>query len=382
MVDIAKLVNPTVRRLNPCVHGGDVWKISEKHHMPLSKVVDFSVPINPMGTPKKALESIRKNLDLIKNYPDPEHEWLIKTFSDYAEVKPDNIIVGSGSTELIYLFVEVFSNGEYDTVIPIPVFNEYKKATIKVGGTPLLLKCDPGTNFNLDIEELEKMISSKTRIIFLCNPNSPTGKVYDKDDILHVIKLAAEKNVLVFLDEDYVEFVEDAKRYSMAEYVTRYNNLFVLRSLTKFFGLAGLRIGFGITSPEIIDALKRAKMPWTVNSLAMFAAKEAVKDTDFIQRSRFFISRSKRQMLRMLQGIPWLKVHPSETNFFLVEINKGNFTSTQLKEELEKHGLLIRDCCDFDGLDNRYFRVSVNKPENNKKLVAHLKAFAKSSKLS
>jgi threonine-phosphate decarboxylase len=308
MVDISKLVKPTVQRLNPCVHGGDVWKISEKYHIPLDQVIDFSVPLNPMGTPKKALQSIRQHLSLIKNYPDPEHEWLIETFSTYAGVKPNNIIVGSGSTELIYLFVEVFLNGESDVVIPIPVFNEYKKATMKVGGRPLFLKCDPAENFNLDLEKLEKAISKKTRIIFLCNPNSPTGNLYEKEDILRIVRLAAEKNVLVFLDEDYVEFVDDAKRYSMAEYVTRYNNLFVLRSLTKFFGLAGLRIGFGIASPDIVDALKRAKMPWTVNSLVMFAAKEAVQDDDFIKRSRVLISRSKEQMQKTFQELPWLKV--------------------------------------------------------------------------
>ena len=286
--------------------------------------------------------------------------------------------MGSGSTELIYLFVEVFLNGEDDVVIPIPMFNEYNKATMKMGGSPLFLKCNSTENFHLDLEKLEKAISKKTRIIFLCNPNSPTGKLYEKEDVLHIVRLAAEKNVLVFLDEDYVEFVDDAKRYSMAEYVTRYNNLFVLRSLTKFFGLAGLRMGFGIASSDVVDALKRAKMPWTVNTLAMFAAKAAVQDDDFIKRSRLLISRGKKQMQKMFQELPWLKVYPSETNFFLVEITKGSLTSTQIKERLEKKGILIRDCCDFDGLNNRFFRVSVNKPEKNKKLIEYLKLFVNS----
>jgi len=182
----------------------------------------------------------------------------------------------------------------------------------------------------------------------------------------------------VFLDEDYVDFVDDNKRYSMAEYVKRYDNLFVLRSLTKFFGLAGLRIGFGIGSSDFVKTLKKAKMPWSVNSLAMFAAMEAVKDDDFIKKSRLLISRSKRQMQEMLQEIPWLKVYPSETNFFLIEITEGDLTSSQLKEGLARKGLLIRDCSDFDGLNNRFFRVSVNKPEENKKLIEHLKSFVNS----
>ncbi len=375
MVDVTKLVKPTIRVLNPCVHGGDVWRISEKYHIPLDQVMDFSVPLNPLGTPRKALLSIRQHLSLINNYPDPSHEWLLGAFSDYVGVKPQNVIVGSGSTELIYLFLEVFLNKENDVLIPIPVFNEYKKATLKVGGNPQFLKCNPAENFYLDFEKLEQAITKRTRVIFLCNPNSPTGNLYRKEDVLHVIKLASDNDVLVFLDEDFVEFVYDAQRFSLAEYVSRYNNLFVLRSLTKFFGLAGLRMGFGIASADVVDALKKAKMPWTVNTLAMFAAKAAVQDQGFIRRSRLLIARGKRQMLEMFEELPWLKVYPSETNFFLVEITKAGLTSTLIKEELEKKGILIRDCCDFDGLNNMFFRVSVNKPENNKKLFENLKAF-------
>ncbi|MDH5375764.1 MAG: threonine-phosphate decarboxylase CobD [Candidatus Bathyarchaeota archaeon] len=378
MVDISKLVKATIAELNPCFHGGNIWEISEKFKIPLNQVIDFSVPINPLGVPKKVLQSIRQHLSLIKNYPDPNHEWLLETLSNYLGVKSNNIIVGNGSTELIYLFAEVFVESGYEAVIPIPTFGEYKMATMRVGGRPLFLRCNPAKNFRLNFEKLEKAISKKTRIIFFCNPNSPTGILYEKDDVLRIIRLAAEKNVLVFLDEDYVDFVDDNKRYSMAEYVTRYDNLFVLRSLTKFFGLAGLRIGFGIGSPDVVRTLKKAKMPWSVNSLAMFAAMEAVKDDDFIKKSRLLISRSKRHMQEMLQEIPWLKVYPSETNFFLLEITEGDLTSSQLKEGLASKGLLIRDCSDFDGLNNRFFRVSVNKPEENKKLIEHLKSFVNS----
>jgi threonine-phosphate decarboxylase len=375
MVEISKLIKAPIKKLSPCFHGGNVWRTSEKFKIPLNQVIDFSVPINPLGIPKKALKSIRQHLNLIKNYPDPDHEWLIKTLSNYAGVESDNIIVGNGSTELIYLFTEVFVESGYDAVIPIPTFGEYKIATSRVGGSPLLLRCDPAKNFRLNFEKLEKAISKKTRMIFFCNPNSPTGILYERDDVLRIVRLAAEKNVLVFLDEDYIDFVDDNKRYSMADYVTHYDNLFILRSLTKFFALAGLRIGFGIASLDVVGALKRAKMPWSVNSLAMFAAAEAVKDDDFVKKSRLFISKSKRHMQKMLQEIPWLRVYPSQTNFFLVEITKGPLTSTQLKNRLDTKGMLIRDCSDFDGLNNRFFRLSVNKPEENKKLVEHLKSF-------
>jgi threonine-phosphate decarboxylase len=376
MVDVHKLMKTPIRELSPYVHGGNIWKASREFGITLNQVIDFSSPINPMGIPKKVLPSIRRHLSLIKNYPDPDHEWLLEALSNYVGVDSNNIVVGNGSTELIYLFTEVFVDGGSEAVIPVPTFGEYKMATMRVGGRPSLVRCDPTHNFRLSFEKLEKAFSKNTRMIFLCNPNSPTGRLYERDNVLRIIKLASEKDALVFLDESYVDFVNDDKRYSMTKYIARYDNLFVLRSLTKFFALAGLRIGFGVASPDLVKALKRAKMPWSVNSLAMFAAMEAVKDEEYIKKSRMLISRSKREMQTMLQEIPWLRVYPSETNFFLAEITRADLTATQLKQGLARTGLLIRDCSNFDGLDNRFLRVSVNKPEENKRLIEHLKSFA------
>ncbi|UCC58945.1 MAG: threonine-phosphate decarboxylase [Candidatus Bathyarchaeum sp.] len=376
MVDISKLVKESFRTLSPYFHGGNVWELSEKYNIPLDQLIDFSISTNPLGVPEKALQNIRQSLNLISHYPDPDHEWLLEALSNSADVEPDNVIVGNGSTELIYLFTEVFIESGYEVIIPVPTFSEYKAATERFGGNMTFINCDPAKNFQLNFEELKRAISKKTRIIFLCNPNSPTGCLHEKDDILRFIGFAAEKNVLVFLDEDYIDFVDDSKRYSMAEYVGDYDNLFVLRSLTKFFGLAGARIGFGIASPTLVEILRRAKMPWSVNSLAMFGAVEAVKDEDFIKKSRLLLQRSKREMLEMFRAIPWLKVYPSETNFLLVEIIQGELTSTQLQKGLAKRGFLIRDCKDFDGLHHRFFRVTVRRPEENIKLIETIKSFS------
>ena len=377
MVDVSKLVKESLRNLSPYFHGGNVWEISEKYNIPVNQLLDFSISTNPLGVPEKALESIRQHLNLIHHYPDPEPEWLLEALAKSVDAKPANIIVGNGSTELIYLFNEVFLENGYEAVIPVPTFSEYKAAIERTSGNMTFLRCDPAKNFKLNLEELENCISEKTRIIFICNPNSPTGCLYEKDDILRVITLAEENDVLVFLDEDYIDFVDDGKRYSMAEYVNKCNNLFVLRSLTKFFGLAGIRIGFGIGSPDLVKILRNVKMPWSVNSLAMFAAAEAVKDTEFIRKSRLLVSKSRKDMQQMLKAIPWLKVYPSETNFVLNEIIHGDLTSAQLSEELAKKGFLIRDCEDFDGLNNRFFRVTVRRPEENRKLVEHIKALGK-----
>jgi threonine-phosphate decarboxylase len=377
MVDVSKLVKESLRTLTPYFHGGNVWEISEKYNIPVDQLIDFSISTNPLDAPETALESIRQNLNLVKHYPDPDPKWLLEALAKSAGVEPNNIIVGNGSTELIYLFNEVFLENGYEAVIPIPSFSEYKAAIERFGGTMTFLKCEPEKNFQLNIEELERTISKKTRIIFLCNPNSPTGALYEKSDILRIIKYAAERNIFVFLDEDYIDFVDDNKRYSMAEYVNEYKNLFVLRSLTKFFGLAGLRIGFGIGSPDLVTVLKNVMMPWSVNILAMFATVSAIEDTNFIKKSRILVSNSRKEMQELFKTVPWLKVYPSETNFLLIEIMRGDLTSTLIREALAKKGFLIRDCKDFDGLNNRFFRVTVRRPEENKRLIKQIKSVGK-----
>jgi len=374
MVDVSKLVKKPFKDMTPCFHGGNVWELAENCNIPVDQIIDFSVSTNPLGAPKTALDLMEKNLNCVEHYPDPNHKWLLEDIAKSVDLSAENIVIGNGSTELIYLFSEIFLDNQTDAIIPTPFFSEYKATIKRFDSKMVFLDCKPEQGFQLNLKDLENLISEKTRVIFLCNPNSPTGVLYKKEDLLKIVKFAAERDVFVFVDEDYIDFVDKEKRYSMAEYVNQYNNLFVLRSLTKFFGLAGIRIGFGIGSPDLITVLKNAKLPWTVNSLAMFATEAAIKDTEYIKKSRELISQGRTKIVTLFKSIPWLKVYPSETNFLLIEIMHPKLTSTQLREELAKKGLLIRDCKDFDGLNDKFFRVAVRKPEENKKLVEHIKS--------
>ena len=296
MVDVSKLIKKSLKTLTPYFHGGNVWEISEKYEIPVNQLIDFSISTNPLGAPESALNSINNHLNLIKHYPDPNPEWLLNIIAKTAGVSSKNVILGNGSTELIYLFNEVFLENGYEAVIPVPSFSEYKAAIERFGGKIVFLECDSKHNFELNVDNLEKLVTEKTRIIFLCNPNSPTGVLYPRKDVLRIIKFAEKHNILVFLDEDYIDFVDDAKRYSMAELVNDYQNLFILRSLTKFFSLAGVRIGFGIGSQEIVNCLKNIMMPWSVNTLAMYSTASALNDNDFTNKSRTLVSNGRKQM--------------------------------------------------------------------------------------
>lgn len=376
MTNVLDLARENIKKLTPYMHGGNIWGISRKLQIPLSEIMDFSVSTNPYGPPRGVLQAIRNGLWLVGSYPDPDPKELKGLLADQiGNVKAENITLGNGSIELIYLFAEAFLDSGHEAIIPVPTFGEYEIATMRAGSKPKFVEYRLFNNQPLGAKDVEKAVTDRTRLIFLCNPNSPTGLMLPQDEIIEIIRFAEKRDILVLLDENYVDFVDEEKMYSMAEHVMEFSNLFVLKSLTKFFNLVGLRIGFGVASRDIVNILDKVRMPWNVNNLAVVAAKEAVRDRDFMKKSRSLVSRERAYMLRQLQRIKWLDVHPSDANFFLIKITKDGLTSTQLKEKLVMNRILVRDCANFRGLNDGFFRVSVRRHSDNKALLKSLQQF-------
>lgn len=352
-------------------HGGDVWGFSRKHNIPAERILDFSAPINYFGASPKAVEAIRKNAELVRFYPDPNPVELRMALAEYVGgVSPDNIIVGNGSTELIYMIPEFFSPN-FKAIILVPSFTEYEKATLRVRGEPIFVKLSE--DFSLNLENIKKVVTGDTRIVFVCNPHSPSGTLYDKQTILELVDFCHKNNIVACIDENYIEFAESGNDATVASYVKKYANLFVIRSFTKFYGVPGLRFGYGITNQKFVSELQDVRQPWSINLLAVFAASAALKDKDFIENTKRSIKREKAELVRMMKEFSGLHVFPSETNFLLVRILNRKITSTVLKEEMAKKGILIRDCNTFVGLDDSYFRVTVRSSRENLKLVKTLR---------
>lgn len=365
-------VKEEIRNLMPCVHGGDVWKAAEKCHIKAMEILDFSANVNPLGPSKRVIEAIRESVWKIPYYPDPDYTELREAISRYlGEVGVDNVIVGNGSTELIYLFCEVFMERGDLALIPEPTFGEYERAVKKVGGKPVCVSL--GSDFRVDAKRLLKKITPPIKAVFLCNPNNPTGVLAPREDIMEIIETAARENLPVLIDEAFIEFVREEKRYSLTAEVKKYQNLFVLRSLTKAFGLTGLRVGYGIACENLIDVLSKVKMPWSVNCLAQSAAISALEDQEHLRRTQRLISEERKFLLGELEKIKGLKVFPTDVNFILMNIRQFGLTAAQLKERMLSHGILLRDCSSFRGLDEYYFRVSVRTREENEKLLASLR---------
>jgi len=363
---------------NPCKqkrfvsHGGDVWGFARNYNIPLEKVLDFSGPINFLGPSPKAVEAVKRHARLIRFYPDPNPSEFRAEIARYVGhgVDAANVILGNGSIELIYMITEAFPCG-FKAVIPVPSFTEYEKAVLRVGGEPIFVRLPD--NFVLDVESVKKAVTADTRLVSICNPHSPSGTLYSRETVLDLVEFCRKKDVVVSVDENYIEFSENGQDTTMVGYVKKYENLFVIRSVTKFYGMPGIRLGYGIATESLIDTLQTARQPWSINSLAGYVTLAAFKDTEFIENTKRTIAKERARFAKMLSEVGGFHVFPSETNFLLVKILNSKFTSTMLKEQMSKEGILIRDCSTFVGLDDSYFRVTVRAFRENLKFVKTLK---------
>jgi threonine-phosphate decarboxylase len=349
-------------------HGGDVWSFSRKHNIPLEKVLDFSGPINFLGPSKKALEAVKQQSKLIRFYPDPNPAELREEIAKYVGhgVTEANVILGNGSIELIYMITEVFPCN-FKAVIPVPSFTEYEKAVLRVHGETIFVQLPE--NFALETDRIKRAVTEDTRLLFICNPHSPSGTLYGRETVIDLLEFCSKKDVILSVDENYIEFAPRGEEATMAGYVKKYPNLYVIRSVTKFYGMPGIRFGYGIAAEPLIDKLQITRQPWSINTLAGYATLAAFNDKEFIENTKRTISKEKAKFAKMLNETDGLHVFSSETNFLLVKILNPKFTSTGLREEIAKEGMLIRDCSTFVGLDDSFFRVTVRSNADNAKLV-------------
>ncbi|MGA3290210.1 MAG: threonine-phosphate decarboxylase CobD [Candidatus Bathyarchaeia archaeon] len=375
MKPVENLVSDNTKNLKPCVHGGEVLDAVGKSGFRREEILDFSSSVNPLGPSKRALEAAKNSFKEIPAYPDSNSNELRQAIaSHFNGLSKSNVVAGNGSTELMYLFAEAFLKKGETAIIPAPTFGEYESAVRKTGETPKFVKLDSDFNIEASVFEQE-MIDAK--IVFLCNPNNPTSILIPNETLTGIIAGALEHDSLVFLDEDFLEFVENEKALSMINKIKSYPNLFILRSFTKIFGLTGLRVGYGIASEEIINVLLCAKIPWNVNCLAQAAAVAAMKDEDHLRVTRELIKKEKPRLLAELGEIKLFKIFQPDANFFFIDIRKSGLTATELKNKLLHQGILIRDCTSFRGLDQYYIRVAVKTRAENKRLIEALKRTVK-----
>ena len=344
----------------PVPHGG-LYSISN----PQPEILDFSSNINPLGPSSKVLKTIKNQLRTIKIYPDSDSLKLRKDLQNYTKIPLSQIVVGNGATEIIYNFCKSFLSKKTTVLIPIPTFGEYEAAS-KLAGT----KVEFYKTMDLKKEIDNFILKLPTNgCIFICNPNNPTGHLLSKKDLKKIIITAKKKNTLVFVDECFIELVPNYEE-SIIKLVKKYDNLFVLRSLTKSFGLAGLRIGYGIGSKKLISILNQIKIPWNVSGLAQHAASAAISDPNYLEKTNKVIHTELNYLKDNISKLENFTCFDSVTNFILI---KTKLKSSLLQQKLLKKKILIRDCSNFRGLNKNYIRVAVKTRKENQKLLQELK---------
>jgi threonine-phosphate decarboxylase len=366
MKQISSLVKEGIKNLKPCVHGGEILDAIYRSGIKREDILDFSSSVNPLGTSRKALEAAEAAFGQVAAYPDSSSSELRKVIAKHYNVAEDNIIVGNGSTELMYLFAEAFLSKGDIAVMAAPTFGEYEGAVCKTGADIRFVKL--GDDKKLDVDAFICAMSG-AKIVFICNPNNPTSLLTPTHELKRILDAALEQSILVFLDEDFLEFVENEQQLSMIDSIGKYANLFILRSFTKLFGLTGLRVGYGIASQEIVDVLMRTKIPWNVNCLAQAAAVVALNDAEYLQKTRQLICQEKMYLQNGLNKVKGFRVYAPDANFFFIDIRKSGFTAGELAEKLLLQGIMIRDCSSFRGLDNYYIRIAVRLHKENVRLL-------------
>ncbi len=348
---------PQIENLEPSLHGSMDHAELKTMGLTPDQVLDFSVCCNSFVLPPELGTVLDSTV--ISRHPDSEATEFRECLSKKLAVSPNNILAGNGSVELIRLIALTYFGRGDSVLIPEPTFGEYRVACQITGATVVRPWASEEDSFTHRMEEtVDLMKRSRPKGVFICNPNNPTGGYLSKRDIEMV--LDACEDTLMILDEAYVSFVE--KSWSSLGLIGR-GNVIIIRSMTKDYALAGLRLGYAVAGEQIIGALRRVHPPWNVNAVAQKAGIIALNDTDYFETSKRELGKTKQFLMGELSRLG-LELVPSETNFFLVKVaNPADFRTALLKQ-----GILVRDCTSF-GLAG-YIRIATRTAPECKTLVA------------
>lgn len=353
-------------------HGSDLEKIEKIYGIKKEEITSFSANVNPLGICPKMQEVLSTHLNVITSYPDREYTELRKAIAAYCHTKPEYIMVGNGSTELISLFIR--SRRPRHALILSPTYSEYEREIGLSGGVCHYLPLSSEDNFALSGERLEEALSQNNiDLLILCNPNNPTSSALFTGQMQEILTLASAHGTSVIVDETYCEFTPDTEKISAIPLVPLFPNLVVLRGVSKFFASPGLRLGYAITSDSALLAyIEEHKDPWTINSLADLAGRVMFTDNDYIQSVRSLIQNERTRVCEKLRALPGLTVFEPYANFVLVRIDRDDLDADKVFDAAIREKMMLRNCSDFPGLDNRYFRLCFMMPEDNDRLMTLL----------
>jgi len=342
-------------------HGGDIYSCDQE-------VLDFSSNINPLGIPVSFKKALREHMDDFTRYPDMQYRKLRLALAEYLDFDfPELVIPGNGAVELIFKTISAL--GPEKMINLSPTFSEYVRAARQYGAEIIDLpayKTDfMGLNFDLVFNHLDF-----GSLVVICNPNNPTGTLVSKQMMCQVAEELAKKDCFLIIDEAFIEFTDGYPGNSMVGELKNHPNILIIRAATKFFGMPGIRLGFGVTGNSwLVKKIAHGLEPWNVNAAAVLAGCTVYRDWEYIKASRQWAALERRYLFECLSRIKSVQVYPSEANFHLVRLRHEKLDVWALKELMLKKGILIRTPDGFNYLTSQHFRLAVKDRKANEKMI-------------
>ncbi|MFW2364826.1 MAG: cobyric acid synthase [Desulforhopalus sp.] len=351
--------------MNRFEHGGNIHKMIRNSGDEGGELLDFSANINPLGPPEWLRPLVSSQLEKLIHYPDPENTDFVGAIVESTGVDPDQVVVANGTTELLYTLLRLIDC--HRVLVPVPSYVDYIKAA-ELGGQavelfPLLEKDD----FELDCQRLAEQIKPGDLVI-IATPNNPTGKTVDQVKLQILVRDFPE--TLFLIDEAFLDFIQGSKSLG-----SKSPNILTLNSMTKFYGVPGLRIGFGIFPLDLARKIRKNLPPWTVNSLAQVVGARALEDNDYREETLRTCKRLRGELVERLHQFPQLKVYPSEANYLFIKLLDKSSTE-ELAIHCLSHRIMIRRCDNYQGLNSgSFFRIAVRSEQENRRLIEVLSSY-------
>ena len=361
--DFLALAQPGVQKLSPYVPGKPVGELAREFGLNPADIVKLASNENPLGPSQKAIAAIQAALPEMTRYPDGNGFALKQALSRRLAVNPSMITLGNGSNDILELVTRAFVGPQHEVVFSEHAFAVYPIVTQAVGAQAVVV---PAKHWGHDLDAMATAITAKTRLVFVANPNNPTGTWIEKAELERFLARVPEQ-VIVVLDEAYTEYVETTDVPNGLDYLSQYSNVLVSRTFSKAYGLAALRVGYGICQPAIADAMNRVRQPFNVNTLALAAAVATLEDEAYLVESRRI---NREGMAQLEAGFIALKLNwiPSRGNFIAVDLDREAAT---IFNRLLRQGVIVRPVANY-GMPN-HLRVSIGLPEENQRFLDALK---------
>ena len=356
--------------MKPFEHGGNIYSKCPSG----GKWLDFSANINPLGMPGSVKNVIIEHIGDAVNYPEPDSPRLKAAIAESYGIDPSCIVPGNGGAELIYLCLYVLRPKR--VLVPVPSFGEYERAARAAGAETEFIKLDPQKDFFMPWEELYNKAREQDCII-LGNPNNPTGNMFPREDLEALLKVCEDKDCHLIADESFLDFREDRREHTLIGLCPAFRNLTVIRSMTKFFAIPGLRLGFAVTNDDFRERMEQGKDVWNVNLLAQLAGVAALSDREYAEKTRKWLPTEREFMANELRAIPGIEVFSPTVNFVLIRFREESQETGRILSGMRERGILLRDCGNYRGLPPEgYLRVAVRSRKENAIMLEALKKTA------